>query len=101
MTNLLQTHRETLFRLCQEYDVLRLEVFGSTVRGDFNQDSDVDFIVQFAKRKGRDRFYQYFEFKEALEHLLEREVDLLEAGAIDNPYFLKAIEGERELMYAA
>ncbi len=102
MIALLETNRKKLIQLCHNYHVVRLEVFGSAARGnDFSSTSDIDFIVQFTKHPTINRFYQYFDFKDALENLLGHNVDLLEAGAIENPYFLRAIEVERELMYAA
>ncbi|MBI2978212.1 MAG: DNA polymerase III subunit beta, partial [Rhodospirillales bacterium] len=42
----------------------------------------------------------YFGLKEALEGLLGRPVDLVEAGAVENPYLLAGIERSREPVYA-
>ena len=41
--------REELAELCRQYDVARLEVFGSAARGtDFDPEtSDADFLVEF------------------------------------------------------
>lgn len=38
---------EQLAALCSRYSVARLEVFGSTARGDFRPDSDLDLLVEF------------------------------------------------------
>jgi predicted nucleotidyltransferase len=38
---------ELLADLCRRYAVARLEVFGSSARGDFRADSDVDLLVEF------------------------------------------------------
>lgn len=43
---------------------------------------------------------QYFGFKEDLESLLGRSVDLV-SGEIENPYFLRSVEESREPLYAA
>jgi hypothetical protein len=43
----------------------------------------------------------YFGLLESLEELFGRPVDLVVPSAIRNPYFLKAIEGTRTLLYAA
>jgi uncharacterized protein len=37
----------------------------------------------------------------AVETLLERRVDLVETGAVRNPYLRQGIEESRELVYAA
>ena len=43
----------------------------------------------------------YFGLKEALEGLLGRPVDLVEPGAVRNPYLKASIEGSREPVFAA
>lgn len=40
-----------LINICSENDVAKLEVFGSTARGEANDNSDVDLVVAFSKRK--------------------------------------------------
>ncbi len=76
--------RGDLAALCRRYGVARLEVFGSAARGeDFNPArSDADFLVTFDPVKRND-LAAFFDFKEALEALLGRPVDLLERGAIE------------------
>ena len=43
----------------------------------------------------------YFGFKEALEGLLGRPVDLVEPGVVRNPYLKASIEASRELVFEA
>ncbi len=52
-----------LIALCRQYDVARLEVFGSAARGtDFDpQTSDADFLVEFEPESDLSPFDQYFE----------------------------------------
>ncbi len=94
--------REELAELCRRYGVVRLEVFGSAARGaDFDpQTSDADFLVEFGLDDGRAPLRQYFEFAEALRQALGRSVDLVESGAVRNPYMRAAIDRSRELVYA-
>jgi predicted nucleotidyltransferase len=56
--------------------------------------------VEFAAdvQAGLDTF---FGAKTALEALLGRGVDLVEAGAVRNPYVLASINRNRETIYAA
>ena len=95
--------REELAELCRRYGVVRLEVFGSAARGtDFDpQTSDVDFLVEFRLYDGRAPLQQYFDFAEALRRTLGRSVDLVESGAVRNPYMRAAIDRSRELVYAS
>jgi hypothetical protein len=76
---------------------------GSAARGDFDPDrSDVDFLVEF-DRTHPDALSlgTYFGLKEALEGLLGRPVELVEPGAVRNPYLKTSIEGSREPVFAA
>ncbi len=95
--------REELAELCRRHGVARLEVFGSAARGaDFDpQTSDADFLVEFRLDDGRAPLQQYFDFAEALRQTLGRSVDLVESGAVQNPYMRAAIDRSRELVYAS
>ena len=77
-------------------------MFGSAARAeDFDPaSSDADFLVEFAPgvQPGLDNF---FGAKAALEALLGRGVDLVESGAVRNPYVLASINRSREAVYAA
>jgi len=76
--------RAALATLCRRYGVEKLEVFGSAARGgDFDAGgSDADFLVTFTPDV-RDDLTTYADFKEALESLLGRPVDLVEREAIE------------------
>ena len=94
--------REELAELCRRHGVARLDVFGSAARGtDFDpRTSDADFLVEFVSGDGQARFDQYFDFVEGLRRILRRRVDLIESGAIHNPYLREAIDSSRERIYA-
>ena len=44
---------------------------------------------------------QYFGLLSALQELFERNVDLVCASALRNPYFIKAVNATRKALYAA
>jgi predicted nucleotidyltransferase len=95
-------HHEELRALCRRFHVRRLDLFGSAARGDFDPEhSDVDFIVEFERDTPLHPFDAYFGLKEALEALLGRLVDLVEAGAVRNPYLKASIEASREPIFGA
>jgi predicted nucleotidyltransferase len=95
--------RATIALLCRRYSVRRLAVFGSAARGtDFDPaTSDVDFLVAFEPDSRLPPLRQFFGLAEALEGLLGRPVDLVERGAMRNPYILASIERAHEVVYAA
>ncbi len=102
MTLKINAYMDELTELCRKYGVKRLELFGSAAQGRFDpQHSDVDFVVDFAEEHPLGAFEQYFGFKEALEQLLERSVDLVEEKAIRNPYFRQAIAQDRTMIYGS
>jgi uncharacterized protein len=101
LPNFLANKLSAIQRLAREHKVTSLEVFGSVVTGQFKATSDIDMLVGFMPLEPTDYSQHYFALKHSLEDLLARKVDLLEVDSLDNPYFLKAIEIERTVLYAA
>ena len=88
--------------LCRIHHVKTLELFGSAADGTFDAArSDLDFLLDFLPEASCRPFYGYFDFKDALESLFGRKVDLVMPSAIRNPYFQKAIDQQRRVLYAA
>ena len=98
---ILQSNMKAISDLCQKYNVICLDAFGSVLRTDFTQESDVDLLVRFRHVEEIDAFCQYFEFKEGLETILNRRVDLVCEAAIRNSCFKRELEATREPLYAA
>lgn len=63
--------------------------------------SDIDLLVQFEDLPYGDRADAYLGFLTGVEALVQRRVDLVEVGAVRNPYQRKGIDESRELVYAA
>jgi uncharacterized protein len=103
MIDEIELHREELRALCRRFHVRRLDLFGSAVRGDFDPvRSDFDFLVEFDRGHPEALSLKgFFGFKESLEVLLGRPVDLVEPGALHNPYLKASIEASREPIFAA
>ena len=103
MQEFIAAKREEIAELCRQHHVLRLSVFGSAVRDDFNPaTSDVDILVEFSNDVGEDA---YFDNKTSLiislRSLFGRNVDLLTWRSVKNPYFLNEVEATQEQLYAA
>lgn len=102
MTNEITIKQNELARLCARCGVARLELFGSAARGDAVPGrSDLDFLVRFLPCAPEEHADRYFAFLAALQDLFVCDIDLVEIGAIRNPYFKEAIEASRTLLYAA
>ncbi len=65
----------------------------------YNSESDIDLIVDFANIPVEDYADNYFDFKFSLQELLKKPIDLLEEKAIKNPYFKKSVNQQKQLVY--
>ena len=102
MVSVLNDYLGELTRLCRQYRVKRLAVFGSAVRSDFDADSsDLDFVVEFTQLEPNDHKDAYFGLVEALSRLFSRDVDLIELSAVRNPFVKKRILEQQETLYDA
>ena len=97
--NLIESNIDNVRTLSMLQNVQRLFVFGSVLSDRFQKDSDIDLIVDFHGVELYDYADNYFDFKESLEILFNREVDLLEDKAINNPYLRQSIDSSKVLVY--
>jgi predicted nucleotidyltransferase len=101
MNPVIEAHRDQVHRLCRQFGVERLDVFGSAAGPGFDpQRSDIDFVVDFGADTQADLFGRYFGLNEALAQLFGRKVDLVMAGGMVNPYFIEAVNRTRQSVYA-
>lgn len=96
---IIETNLDKIRKLCVNYKVSRMFVFGSVLKDSFNQESDIDLIVDFKNVALAKYADNYFDLKEQLEQVFNRQVDLLEEKAIRNPFLRKAIDKEKQLIY--
>lgn len=90
---------ESLKELCNHYNVDKMYLFGSALTTNFTDKSDIDFLVKFKPIEMSEYFENYMAFKDNLESLLGREVDLLEEQALKNPILIRSINKSKELIY--
>lgn len=74
--------RSKLAEFCGKWKIQTLEVFGSVLRFDFRDDSDVDFLVTF-KPGARWGWTEDFAMREELRALVGREVDLVSRPSVE------------------
>jgi len=97
--NIVEENINELVDLCKLHKVRELYIFGSLLTDKFNEYSDIDLIVQFDQIDILEYFDNYMDFKEKLEILVGRPVDLLENQAIHNPIFRKVVDRNKKLVY--
>mgnify|MGYP000400977264 CR=1 FL=1 len=92
--------REKISAFCGRWKVVELSLFGSVLRDDFGPTSDVDVLVTFAA-DAEWGLWDLVEMRDELRELIGREVDLVERGALRNPFRERAILRERRVIHAA
>jgi len=92
---------EELRAACRIFSVKELYAFGSVVQGDFTAGSDLDFLVRFDRAGPDGAFDQFMGFKEKLESIYARPVDLLTLQPFRNRVFQEEIDRSKQLIYAA
>ncbi|SHF78939.1 hypothetical protein SAMN05443144_11368 [Fodinibius roseus] len=90
-----------LQEICKKYNVKELYLFGSATTDNFSEDSDLDFIVKFDRRSFEGAFDQFIDFKQELEQIYGRPVDLYHLKKFRNSIFQQEVERSKELLYAA
>jgi predicted nucleotidyltransferase len=96
----IDNYRNTLAQLCAQNKVKSLYAFGSVLTSRFDNDSDIDLIVDIDSGNPLEYADNYFNLKFALQDLFNRPVDLLEDKAIRNDYLRKKIDNSKQLIYA-
>lgn len=91
---------EKLGPYCRKRGVIRLEIFGSTARGEAGKHSDVDLIATFRANPGLD----FFAMEDEMTKILGAPVHLLSRGSIDemsNPFRRESILADARAIYHA
>lgn len=103
MHEAIRSRLASIRRECRRHGVARLELFGSATDPlAFDpESSDADFVVTFLPNAEQASLSQYLGLAEALKRVLGRAVDLVEAGAVKNPFVAAEINRTRALIYAA
>jgi predicted nucleotidyltransferase len=99
MNKLIKNRINDVVALCEKLSVEKLWIFGSVISTNFNQQSDIDFLVSFEELNIEDYAENYFILAENLEEIFERNVDLVTVKSLSNPYFIKEVNKSKELIY--
>ncbi len=73
---ILKEHKKELM---EKYGVKEIGIFGSYVRGEARENSNVDILVEFEKPIG---FFKFLELEEYLSNLIGKKVDLVSKKAL-------------------
>ena len=85
---------------CRRNKVKTLSVFGSQARGDAEENSDIDLLIEFEDGSGIS-YLDMVTMRIELEEMLGCRVDLIEKAALTNLIRLKRILSERIPLYSS
>ena len=95
-----QLSAESIERLCREWRIRKLSLFGSILRDDVRPDSDVDVLVTFDQDASWSA-WDLLDLRTELGALFGREVDLVEERSLDNPFRRRSILRSQQVIYVA
>lgn len=97
-----QPQLDAIADACRQHQVLRMHLFGSALRDDFDPTrSDLDMLVEFQPIESGSLVQAYFGLERQLASITGKPVDLVMADAVRNPYVRRDIEASKQLIYEA
>lgn len=99
--NLIELNLQRIIDLCRKHKVKSLAVFGSILTDRFNDQSDVDLLVDFEPTDPIkfDYVTNFFDLQDSLESLLKRKVDLVVGSGLRNKYFINNVNRTKQIIY--
>jgi predicted nucleotidyltransferase len=86
--------KKTLIDVLREHEVKKAALFGSIVRGEATEESDIDLLIEF---EGRKSLLDLAGLKLDLQELLRRRVDVLTYKSL-HPLLRERILSEQEVI---
>lgn len=87
---------DKIAEFCRRHRIRRLSLFGSVLRDDFDETSDVDVLVEFEPEVAVG--LRFFSIERELSMVFERKVDLNTPGFLSK-YFRDRVMAEAEVQY--
>jgi uncharacterized protein len=87
---------DKIAEFCARHNIRKLALFGSVLRDDFNEESDVDVLVEFEPDAAVG--LNFFSIEQELSMILGRKVDLNTPGFLGK-YIRDQILSEAEVQY--
>ena len=91
---------EQVSEFCRRNRIRKLSLFGSVLRNDFRPDSDIDVLVEF-EPEAEHSLFDLLRMQDELQDLFGREVDLVEASGLRNPFRRQEIMRTQRPIFAA
>jgi uncharacterized protein len=96
---IIQKSKAEIIEICLKHQIRELSLFGSQVRGDFTDESDFDFLVDFLPGAERD-FIIFGRIQNELEEIVNSRVDLVPKNGLKE-LIKQNVLSESEVIYEA
>jgi len=87
-----KTLKDNKLDLLTRYHLTSIGIFGSFTREDFQEDSDIDILIDYDKPMG----IEFVDLADELEKILKRKVDLVSKNGVKPKYYQ---EIQKDLIY--
>jgi uncharacterized protein len=88
------------YSLIKKYSLSEVALFGSVIREDYSDNSDIDILISFTANSKKSLF-DIINLKYDFECILNRKVDVIEKSALKNPFRKNEILKTARVIYAA
>jgi uncharacterized protein len=86
--------------LVKKYDIKEIAIFGSSIRDDFNENSDIDLLIEFNNSENISLF-DIIDIQDYFRSITKRQIDIVEPSGLKNPYRRDSILRNKEPLYVA
>jgi predicted nucleotidyltransferase len=96
----IQPYLPKIIHLFTIHKITKAYVFGSVLTDNFNEQSDIDFLVNIQEDLDPvETGGHLWDLTYELEDLLKRNIDLLSERSLKNPYFIKQVNETKFAIY--
>ena len=88
--------QEEIKQFCQRHSIRKLSLFGSVLRDDFTEESDVDVLVEFKAEKTPG--LAIITMEDELSNIIHRQIDLRTSADLSR-YFREQVVAEAMVIY--
>ena len=95
---MIATFIEPIKHYLKTQPIARAWLFGSFSRGEENQDSDVDILVEYDRKNNVVGLFKIIQIQQQLQQIVGRNIDLVEDGTL-LPFAIESANRDKILIY--
>lgn len=94
-------YKDKLTQIFRSHKVERAYLFGSALSNNFDENSDVDFLIKFEDniQDPLEKGQLWWNLHDSLRNIFNREVDIVTENSLKNPYFIEELDKTKLLIY--